>query len=102
MFVAVALASLNTISLSLTKHCAKIPARMVKRKNRPAILASSFGEASLTFAVIYFSSLGERFQSSGCWANGTDFRRRLQSPSTERTKEKNATTPSAIIVHTQK
>jgi hypothetical protein len=56
MFVAVALASLNTISLSLTKPCAKIPARMVKRKNRPAILARSFGETSLPLAVIYFSS----------------------------------------------
>src|SRR4051812_7686577 len=45
MLVAVAAASPATTSLSLTKPWANAPASMVRRKNRPAILAVKRGDA---------------------------------------------------------
>jgi len=52
MLVAVAAASPSTTSLPLTKPWANIPVRLVRRYNKPAILALTRGDDAETPSII--------------------------------------------------
>src|SRR5437867_12626751 len=65
MLFAVAAASLKTISRSLTKPWAKMPARMVSRKSRPMMRARRSGEIIYTDYVNHMDSVRPQIYTDG-------------------------------------